>query len=1056
VTIDRVGLERGAVVARDRVPAPASEWRIADLSIDGAGLTTRPGRGDGRLKINATINGSPLAVDATKIALAPVTATVSIALDAFALPQVTPYVPAHVLAVPRTGTARAALKAIVATAKDATLQAEVSGDIGVERLEVVRRDHDTPFFTLGRLGVAIARADLTTREVVVREVALDALTLDAVRARDGAIDLVALVGPAPEAATPAPPAPASTPAAPAAPTVPLKLALERFALTNSSVRVRDEAVTPTAEWKITQLTASADSLTTAADAAPGRYTMSADVNGAKLSIADGTVRLQPVAVGGKLAFTGIDLAWAKPYVPADVPVAPPTGRLGTTLVFDVRPTPVLAGTVSGEVRLDAVGVTHKSGAPLATVRRVDVKLAGADLATRVVRLAAVQLDALDVRAQRAPDGAIDLVTAFVPPASPTPPASPKPATTPKPAATPAAPAAPPFAIQIDSVALRGTSFTLTDRSVTPTAVLPVTDWSLNLRDVTWPNTRPSRVETSLTLPGGGRLSVNGTARVTPLEADIESSLRNATPEPFASYVPFKARLEGRFNGDNRAQVRMTPAGITAKASGRSWAEGFVIRDPDAAAGVTPPLKIERMALDGIDFAWPTSGRVTKVTITRPDARVTRKPDGSLDVVTLFAPRPVSPGAAPPLPAPPSVTPGPPTKPREATPPPGEAAPFALDIDAFVLEEGFARFTDESLTPPFAETLSKLRVTIDGISNAAGRRATLAMTATVGASSTLETRGQIAPLGGLYVDAVTELRHYTLPSVNPYMKQAIAWVMEEGTLSATIKSHVENGVMSVQNNFDVKRIHVAKAPGHDTAQQRLGLPLGMIVALITDRDNGFKTDIPITGQLNDPQFSIGDAVWTAVKNVLVNVAAAPFRAIGRMFTSSDNRIDKLEVEPVPFLAGSATFAPETEQHLIKVGDFLRGAPKIALELAPVITRADAAQLQSAAVKARIERRQKERALPDWAAAVAAEYAQRFPGTPAPGTPAPDVEEQMAKLTAAEPMPDEALSGLRQQRIQAVIDALTKVDGVEAARLRPHAESPIVDDAAPGRIEFKIAQ
>src|SRR5262249_40516489 len=171
-------------------------------------------------------------------------------------------------------------------------------------------------------------------------------------------------------------------------------------------------------------------------------------------------------------------------------------------------------------------------------------------------------------------------------------------------------------------------------------------------------------------------------------------------------------------------------------------------------------------------------------------------------------------------------------------------------------------------------------------------------------------------------------------------------------------------LDVKNSVDVKRLNVAKAPGYEAAEKKLGLPLGMIVALITDKDNGFKTDIPISGRIDDTQFAWGDAVWTAVKNVLTNVAAAPSRGIGKMFVGKDNAIDKMEVEPVTFPAGTATLAPETERHLIKVADFLRGSPKISLELAPVVTRADTGALRAETLKLRVEKRQKENGLPSW--------------------------------------------------------------------------------------------
>jgi hypothetical protein len=84
-------------------------------------------------------------------------------------------------------------------------------------------------------------------------------------------------------------------------------------------------------------------------------------------------------------------------------------------------------------------------------------------------------------------------------------------------------------------------------------------------------------------------------------------------------------------------------------------------------------------------------------------------------------------------------------------------------------------------------------------------------------------------------------------------------------------------------------------------------------------------------------------------------------------------------------------------------------------------------------------------------VAAEYARRFPGTPSPAT----ADEQLVRLTEAEPVSDDVVAALRAKRLQAVLEALTRAEGITASRLRSRETVPVADEAAPGRIEFQLA-
>ena len=48
---------------------------------------------------------------------------------------------------------------------------------------------------------------------------------------------------------------------------------------------------------------------------------------------------------------------------------------------------------------------------------------------------------------------------------------------------------------------------------------------------------------------------------------------------------------------------------------------------------------------------------------------------------------------------------------------------------------------------------------------------------------------------------------------------------------------------------------------------------------------FAPTSPSPVAINDPKLPLRDAIWTAVKNVLANVVTAPFKAIGRLFSSA---------------------------------------------------------------------------------------------------------------------------------------------------------------------------
>jgi hypothetical protein len=600
-------------------------------------------------------------------------------------------------------------------------------------------------------------------------------------------------------------------------------------------------------------------------------------------------------------------------------------------------------------------------------------------------------------------------------------------------------------VTVDRIALRGATATFRDEAVKPAATLVLTDISADVRDLAWPAaTAPLGFEVTLRMPGSGTLSVKGTATLAPVTADFAMTLRNAPINPYQAYFPIPARLSGTFNGDSTNHLSLADGRLRTTSKGRSWIERLEVRAPGQT---TPAARVERLEIAGIDFAFPERANAAKVTVTKPDIKIERDAVGAFDLRQLFAPADAG------KPAPPPPAPGTAVTPA-ATPAPHPAGagalPLAVDLGVVVLEDGYLRFLDRTTKPPFSETISRLAITVNGLSSTPGRRAKIAVQAVVGGDAALDLKGEIAPLGELYVDLTGELRDFTLASANPYADNAIAWIFQRGKLAARVHYRIEKGQLTGENEIVVANLHVEPSRAEDEVKKRLGVPLGLIVALVTDANNGIRVNVPLSGDLSTWGADFSEAIWAAVKNVAVNVLAAPFRAIGRLFTKGD-KIDALSVAPVTFPAGSNVIEPDMGRHLTAVADFLRRAPAIALALKPVTTAGDLDTLRGQELTARLQALQREAKLAEFPEAVAAEFHRHFPDV----TPLPPPEQQLARLRAVEPVPAERVAELTARRVAAVREGLTTTEGIPAGRLRPGEgpATPAADGA--GRVEFEIA-
>ena len=854
-----------------------------------------------------------------------------------------------------------------------------------------------------------------------------------------------------------PPDPNKKPEPPSRTTV----TVERLRIIGGGVVAHDRVPQPAGDWRIEAFDLDAVAIGTR-PGQPGTLTVKARVNGTPLALEASRLTLADGRVAAGITLENFDLAAVRPYL-AEAPAAPTAGRLSLDLTLAAQRAPDGKPDVSitGDIRVDGLAVIQRARADVfLTLGRLGVKIKDVRPLARDITLASVEIDKLDLRTGRTRDGRFDL-PGLAESGDTTPGAA---AAAPAPVASDAAPPAPPLKINIERLALRGSTATFKDENVSPTAKLAISDLAITVEHFTWPGSAPMALELALGLPAAGKLNVKGTMTVDPFSFDLTSSLRGGSIEPYHPYIPLKARFAGAFNGDSRTQLSLAGGTLKVTSTGKSWIDNLELRRP---TGGPPPMKMKRMEMAGIDFGWPTHARVAAITMTKPEVEIERDASGNLTLREMFTvdePDTKTAADAPKPAAKSEPTPAAKSKPKPAAAedpnrpkkpisddPRGGAVGFPVDIALFVLDDGYVRFIDRSVEPAYSETISRLAVKVEGISTTPGKRAKLATHAIVGGNAALDVKGELAPLGQFYADIQGELRDFALPSVNPYATSVIAWAVDRGKLGIKFKYHIEKDQLEASNEIFVQNLHVAPTPKEDEVKKRIGLPLGMIVALITDGDNNIKVNLPMSGPTQSWKADISEAIWTVVKNVAVNVVAAPFRAIGRLFKGKNDTIESVGVNPVTFAAGSDVVTAEMAKHLTAVADFLRRAPAVRLTLAPVPARADVDSLREQQLTARLQQRQREKGLPDFGVAVAAEFAAKFPGVPPPS-----VEEQLARLRAEEPVPDARLTELLGRRLDVVRDGLVRTEGIPQGRLLA------ADGAAPppadgeGRVEFRLGQ
>jgi len=261
----------------------------------------------------------------------------------------------------------------------------------------------------------------------------------------------------------------------------------------------------------------------------------------------------------------------------------------------------------------------------------------------------------------------------------------------------------------------------------------------------------------------------------------------------------------------------------------------------------------------------------------------------------------------------------------------------------------------------------------------------------------------------------------------------------GTLSSDLRYQVKEGRLIGDNRFMLNQVKLGEKVESPSA---LDLPLKLALSLLEDENGVINIEVPVTGDLQNPQFSFGAVARNAIAAVFGKIVSAPFRALASMLGGSGEKLDVIAFEP-----GSAELAPPEQQKLEKLAEALGKRPNIKLLVHPAVSaEQDAAALRSLAARRQLLTQMGVKLAADEdpgpvntasrtaQKAIAALYAERFPGAlpkPPADLPADAWHKQLLdRIIAAQPLPQDALAALQRERGSVVRAQLVKAALPEA--------------------------
>ncbi|HEU5408010.1 MAG TPA: DUF748 domain-containing protein, partial [Nitrospira sp.] len=431
-----------------------------------------------------------------------------------------------------------------------------------------------------------------------------------------------------------------------------------------------------------------------------------------------------------------------------------------------------------------------------------------------------------------------------------------------------------------------------DRTLERPGHVDVEAMNVTVKDIHIPFKKSLPIDLSLKLNETGSIDVKGKVTVEPPAADTELKLEHIDIRPFQPYLDRFLNadvLDGAIDLNGTVHfAKEHPNEPMMRFQGNLAVNRLVVADRKDLDNVLTwkGLNVRQIALD----VEPTAVKIEEVVWQEPSIRMVIDAEGQLNLSRLA----VSP--------PPGDQTAAPKKPESKNSQAEAKDPVSVTIGQVKLGKLAATFQDLSIEPHVRTSLTEFGGTIKGLSSKQLKKADVNLRGKVGRAAPLKIVGKINPLSeDAFTDLIVTLGAMDLTPVGPYSGKYAGYGLSKGKLSLDLKYKVSQKILEAENMVHVDQLTFGEKTNSPDATS---LPVPLVVALLQDRKGLIEIDMPIRGNLNDPDFKYGKVVISTLLNLLGKVVASPFALMGKLVPGGGREEDLQFIE---FQPGSASLA-----------------------------------------------------------------------------------------------------------------------------------------------------
>jgi len=221
-----------------------------------------------------------------------------------------------------------------------------------------------------------------------------------------------------------------------------------------------------------------------------------------------------------------------------------------------------------------------------------------------------------------------------------------------------------------------------------------------------------------------------------------------------------------------------------------------------------------------------------------------------------------------------------------------SSPLSLTLHTLAITNASLTYNDHTLPDLFTFPITNLNIEATNLSLNGSNNAKLHATLPGGGHLLMKWTGDITHWKQ-HQDLFIAVKGLDMKQLSPWVVYFTGQPIEDGIFSFTSHNTINNSILNGKNKIDIYKAQVGSRRKDVEPQQKL--PLKTALYILKDKDDKILFDIPVKGNIDNPEFSYMKIVWQTLGNLIVKVATSPIRALGNALGFGNDNLEFIEIE-----------------------------------------------------------------------------------------------------------------------------------------------------------------